>query len=248
MKTQSHKNTEGLSYKGIPVHAAPGLHEAIIAKIQESNFKTNAQVLELGCGSGALTLRLCENDFRVRAVDQSLDSFTPQTNAEAEELDLNKDFSEKFRDKDYDLIVAVEVIEHLENPQHFLRQVAALMSPETRLWISFPNMFLYINVWKFPKDNTVICWNIEQYWEMGHQTMLPAWLFEQHLTKAGLSFISRHFVAPLDLSEAHPNPIKRLLSKSILKMLELLIPTVTREQRVASCVLYEIRASNDHEK
>jgi len=236
MQKQAHKNTDGASYKGIPVHAAPGLHEAVIEHIAAS--ASEKRILELGCGSGALTLRLVENGFQVRAVDLSLDSFAAEV--EALELDLNGDFAEILSDQDTDLVVAVEVIEHLENPQHFLRQIARLMKPETRLWLSFPNMLLYLNGWLFPKDGTFAFWNEQQYWEMGHQTLLPAWLFEQHLKKAGLRPLARHFVAPADLKESHGNPLKRLISRGILEIMLLLFRSVSRQQRLASCVLYQI--------
>ena len=239
MQKQSHKSLSGLSYKGIPIHAAAGLHEAVVEKIQESNPQGGNHILELGCGSGGLTQRLEDNGFQVRAVDLSLDSFAAK--AEAVELDLNRDFAENLDERNYDLILAIEIIEHLENPQHFLRQIVKLMSSDTRLWISFPNMYLYMNAWKFPRDNTVICWDKYHYWEMGHQTILPAWLFEQHLTKVGLSVASRYFVAPIDLIDAHGNSFVRLLSRSIMELLALLIPSVSRQQRMATCVLYEIK-------
>jgi 2-polyprenyl-3-methyl-5-hydroxy-6-metoxy-1,4-benzoquinol methylase len=49
-------------------------------------------------------------------------------------MGLNNDFADRLDDRKYDLIVAVELHEHLEHPHHFLQQVSLLMVPETRLW------------------------------------------------------------------------------------------------------------------
>lgn len=236
--TQIHRATSGRTYKGIPVHAAPGLHESVMEGIQASETTVGKQVLELGCGSGALTRRLFDNEFVIRAVDLTLDEY--QAEAEAQAMDLNENFADQLCDRDYDLIVAVELLEHLENPHHFLRQVTKLMSPNTHLWLSFPNMYLYLNTWKFLWDTSFISWNVQQYWETGHQTLLPGWLFEQHLKKAGLAVEDKVFVAPMDLRLAHPNLFKRLLSRAVLGVIRLLTPDVPRHQRLANCVLYRI--------
>jgi SAM-dependent methyltransferase len=240
--SQVHRATSGRTYKGIPVHAAPGLHESVVEEIRNSTTTGN-RVLELGSGSGALTQRLIDEGFEVRAVDLTLDGY--QAKAEAQAMDLNADFAEQLGDKDYDLIAAIELLEHLENPHHFLRQVKKLMSPDTCLWLSFPNLSLYLSTWKFLWDTTFISWNIHHYWETGHQTVLPGWLFEQHLKKSGLAVESKHFAAPIDLRLAHPNPLKRLLSFGVLAIIRTLTPNVSRRQRLANCVLYTIRLTGE---
>ena len=241
--TQTHRASSGRTYKGIPVHAAPGLHESVSDKIRTSSTTAGKRVLELGCGSGALTRRLSDDGFEIRAVDLTLDGY--QAEAEAQAMDLNEDFADRLGDRSYDLIVAIELLEHLENPHHFLRQVTKLMTPETRLWLSFPNLHLYMSTWKFLRDTSFISWNIHQYWETGHQTVLPGWLFEQHLKKAGLAVEDKDFVAPLDLRLAHPNPVKRLLSVAALAIIRLLTPGVSLQQRRANCVLYRVRLAGD---
>jgi 2-polyprenyl-3-methyl-5-hydroxy-6-metoxy-1,4-benzoquinol methylase len=237
--TQIHRATSGRTYKGIYIHAAPGLHESVSEKIRLSPTTLGKRILELGCGSGALTQRLSDEGFEVRAVDLELDGF--QADAEADAMDLNDDFADRLCDRNYDLIVAIELLEHLENPHHFLRQIVKLMTPDTRLWMSFPNLHLYMSTWKFLRDTSFISWNIHHYWKTGHQTVLPGWLFEQHLKKAGLAVEDKDFVAPLKLRLAHPNPLKRLLSYAALAVIRLLTPRVSLKQRRANCVLYSVR-------
>ena len=68
------------------MHAAPGLHEAVLGEIQAAPG-LGKRVLELGCGSGALTRRLADDGFEIRAVDLTLDGY--QAEADALAMDLN---------------------------------------------------------------------------------------------------------------------------------------------------------------
>ena len=42
-------------------------------------------------------------------------------------VDLHKDFSEKCKKRVFDTVYMVEVIKHLENPRHTLRQIKSLL-------------------------------------------------------------------------------------------------------------------------
>lgn len=235
---QAHKNTTGRLYKGLLEHAAAGLHGAVMERILADGAKPGCRILELGCGSGALTRRLVEHGFNVTAVDISLDTYGAP--AEALEMDLNREFADLLGTRQFDLIIAIEVIEHLENPQHFLREAGRLMGSGTRLWVSFPNMYLYFAALSFLRDTSFVNWNVHQYWNLGHQTLLTDWLFRQHVLKAGLDVEADYFVAPVALGRAHGNPVKRMASRAVLGLLRLLTPGVSRQKRMADCVLFKI--------
>ena len=54
-------------------------------------------------------------------------------------IDLNGDFSKEF-DRKFNLIIAVEIIEHLEWPRHFLAEIRSLLNDGGYLLLSTPNV------------------------------------------------------------------------------------------------------------
>ena len=192
---QKHKGETAYNYKGIGIHAAQGLHEYAINVVLKACTK-GSQILDLGCGSGAFSKRLQDNGFITTSVDLSLDTFS--LDSDKLEIDLNSNFTEKVHEKKYDAVVALEVIEHLENPLHFLRQLKQLTDNKTVIIVSFPNIHLYSSVFTFYKNGTFGNWTPSLYWESGHQTIIPDWLFEEHLKKIGFAVEGKHFCGYFD--------------------------------------------------
>lgn len=62
------------SYKGLLIHAVPGLHE-LVAEKALAYLPAGAQVLDLAAGSGAMCQRLLDLGFRVSAIDVVRSSF-----------------------------------------------------------------------------------------------------------------------------------------------------------------------------
>src|SRR4029077_17859245 len=54
-------------------------------------------------------------------------------------VDLNTDFAATFS-REFRLITAVEIIEHLDAPRHFLAQVWKLLEPDGHLLVTTPNI------------------------------------------------------------------------------------------------------------
>ncbi|HVY70240.1 MAG TPA: class I SAM-dependent methyltransferase, partial [Verrucomicrobiae bacterium] len=90
-------------------------------------------------GTGAWSDRLIRHGFRdVTGIDLNQGQF--QGGARFVEGDLNSDFSQLVGGAKFELITAIEVIEHLENSSHFLRECAALLAPGGALVITTPNV------------------------------------------------------------------------------------------------------------
>lgn len=113
------------SYSGLRIHGLPGLH-AYIADILSKHVPVPASVLELGAGSGALSMRMADMGYTVTATDAVLENFRPHDHIDFLQVDLDDKFSENFPEQ-FDVVVAVEIIEHLENPMHVFREVSRLV-------------------------------------------------------------------------------------------------------------------------
>ena len=236
---QQHKPETACNYDGITIHAAPGLHEYAMDVILD-NCPGKGHVLDLGSGSGAFTKRLQNHGFITTSVDLSLDTFA--LGSESYELDFNTDFAATLAGKSYDAIVALEVIEHLENPLQFLRQLKLIAGPETIILVSFPNLYLYYSIVTFYRHGTFGNWNPFLYWETGHQTVMPDWLFEAHLKKVGLSLEKKCFCAFVDFP---PKPMKFVLHKVFFNLVCLLNKNISPEARMSEVVLFQFKNKED---
>ena len=112
----------------------------------EENFKEKEQVniLEIGSGAGAFISHL----------KTELDQNNVNYNIEAGDIephqinDQNLDFKCNFLDaqaefvldKKYDIIISIELIEHIENPFHFIREIAKNLTENGVVLLTSPNI------------------------------------------------------------------------------------------------------------
>jgi 2-polyprenyl-3-methyl-5-hydroxy-6-metoxy-1,4-benzoquinol methylase len=110
---------------------------SILERISKYQKSTDQSLIDIGCGKGDLlskvkniapNLKLTGVDYTHFEGDKPFEFFT---------YDCNKDFSDTFQH--YDLTVASEVIEHLENPRHFLRQLSKITASGGHIILSTPN-------------------------------------------------------------------------------------------------------------
>lgn len=115
--------------------------EKILSRIN-GNIKT---VLEIGCSSGIFLdfFRSVKPEFKFAGIDASKDAIKI-----AREKKLNcknisiEEFAKKTNTK-YDLILAFEVLEHLNNPLNTLKFIYRLLSRESFLYFTVPNYLAY---------------------------------------------------------------------------------------------------------
>ena len=69
------------------------------------------------------------NNFKAKEIDNSIEFLL---------CDLDKIFP--FKDETFDYVVAVEVIEHLENPWNFLREINRVLKKGGKLCLTTPNI------------------------------------------------------------------------------------------------------------
>jgi cyclopropane fatty-acyl-phospholipid synthase-like methyltransferase len=171
-------------YRGLPIYAAPGLHEAA-ADVLRAAAAPGARVLEFGAGSGAMSLRLADLGFDVTASDLFAESFQP-AQVPFVPANLNAPFAAQWP-QGFDAVMALEIAEHLENPRHMLREIRALLPPGGQLVLSTPNIANPVSQALFMRRGQFQWFRDADYREQGHITPLSPWMLEKALGEAGFA-------------------------------------------------------------
>ena len=120
--------------------AAPGTHEAVYEMVGRY-LPTGSLVADLAAGEGAFSIKLRELGQNVIAVDASSDHWKV-SDIEHRVIDLDTEFAANLAGNEgrFDAVVAIEIIEHLENPFSFVRECAKLLRPGGMLFVTTPNV------------------------------------------------------------------------------------------------------------
>ncbi len=98
------------------------------------------RIFELGCGNGSLAHRLAAKGFEVTAVDDSesgiREARAKASTARFEVASAYDDLAARFGR--FDLVLSLEVIEHLISPKTFIERVHDLLKPDGYLRLSTP--------------------------------------------------------------------------------------------------------------
>ena len=95
------------------------------------------RVLNAGAGRGGMSWLLDRAGYDVTSVDIHPDHFIAE-GLNCEQADLNRPL--EFADDSFDLVLAVEVLEHLENPCQFIREAVRVLRPGGQLIATSPNV------------------------------------------------------------------------------------------------------------
>ncbi len=108
------------------------------------NIPNGSQVLEFGCGSGALLIELIKKSCRVCGVDRFLPKDENNVTVPFYQCDLNVE-ELPVHPGDYDYILMHDVLEHLANPEHFLDKIycACHFSPDSKIIASTGNIAFF---------------------------------------------------------------------------------------------------------
>ena len=135
------------SYDGRLMRCAPGTHQAA-ADIILRHIPRDAKVLDLASGTGAFLARLRDHGFKdLSAVELNVEGFnlegvTPQP------LDLNSPFADALPHR-FQLITAIEIIEHLDCPRSFLKSARELLTDDGHLLLTTPNVSHFLGRIRF---------------------------------------------------------------------------------------------------
>lgn len=109
-------------------------HEIVL---KHATAEAPCKVLDLAAGQGPLSYHLSQRGFDVTATEVYTDQFKAP-GVPCIKANLNERIP--FDDASFDLILAVEILEHLEAPRAFIREIHRLLRPGGRLIVSTPNI------------------------------------------------------------------------------------------------------------
>jgi len=111
------------------------LHQYILKKII---LKTTDISAEFGANQGLLSAVIAEKVSKHYAIDIQKPVFAGKS--EAIEINLNQDFTNIFNHQKIDVCIALDIIEHLENPENFIKQIFQIMKTDGLIYISTANI------------------------------------------------------------------------------------------------------------
>jgi len=198
------------SYDGLPIHAAKGVHGAIEGLLR-ARLPAAASVADIGAGSGALSQRLFDAGFKVSAFDMERNDWQA-AEVECHPCNANESLDAIAPYGPFDAICAVEIIEHLENPSRFLRELVAL-GRERRAWlvITTPNPLDTFSAIAMLRRGIFNWFSPQHYAGGGHISILPYWLIDEHLKHLGVTGQQWQFLAPY----CHPKWAMRLIYRAL---------------------------------
>lgn len=206
-----------IQYKGLRIHALAGLHEFVGAMARES-FDAGSRVLDVAAGTGAMSQRLLDLGFSVCATDYVDSQFKLDGKIPFEAADLNQKFGHLFGGC-FDGVVASEIIEHLENPRHFAREIFECLRPGGRLIITTPNIESIASRVLFLSSGRFLWFEDRQYELDGHISPISRWQLECTFREAGFRLLK---------TTSHGTQFDRLRGSRRLQALVKLVSSIDR--------------------
>lgn len=175
------------NYKGLLIHALPGLHP-FVADLVVKHLRPGATILELAAGSGAMAQRLTDAGFNVTATDYVSENFRLHGKVPFFQSNLNERFAASVPGE-VDAIVALEIIEHLENPRHFARECFSVLPAGGHLILSTPNIDCSVSKAMFTRSGCFLWFDEAEYHASGHITPIAQKQLHEVIREAGFEFL-----------------------------------------------------------
>ena len=183
-------------YNGIKVLAAHGLHSDIY-KILSPYLRKEMHILDFGCGQGAFSQRLIDAGMIVDGCDIDTAQIKAKVNRKIT-LDLNKDINTDLFSEKYDVVIAVEILEHLKNPWKYLNDCISLLKDDGIIVLSTPNISNFVSRLRFFMRGTLVAFEVPDLVH-GHITPLSFIQIENMVNHFGLKILKKGYAGSLPI-------------------------------------------------
>jgi len=127
--------------------AIPQVHDRFYPFFKDlTDNKTDIKILDVGAGHGAFTKKLYEDGYDVEACDLFPEIFYYKE-VTCKKADLTQPLP--YEDEKFDMIIAIEVMEHILDHEVFFRECSRILKPGGSLVISTPNILSLKSRWRF---------------------------------------------------------------------------------------------------
>jgi len=128
----------------------------ILKEITKERFDKKISALDIGCGTGTISLYLAEKDNSVTGIDISKKAIKiARENAKRLHLEnvtfFNEDIQSFNFNQKFDLVICSEVLEHLSHDIKVLKKIRKLMKKDGHLLISVPSTNAPLYRWGLAK-------------------------------------------------------------------------------------------------
>ncbi len=126
------------------LHFQHGTYDRVLRLIGEDR---SARILDVGAGEGYFCRRLKDLGYAVEACDVPAADFKCP-DVPFVPVDLSRP-PMPIPDDQYDCVVAIEVVEHMENHFQFMRELIRVTKPGGRIIVTTPNVLSFSSRWHF---------------------------------------------------------------------------------------------------
>lgn len=180
---------------------------------KKTNLPTGASILDLGCADGSFAAYAGEI-LNAKPFGLDLDDDTIATAKKNGVTAIAHDLSEKlpYKDKQFDLVFALEVIEHLFDTDFFLGQIHRVLKPNGFLILSTPNLA------SLPNRLRLMFGGYPKYLEYstagaGHIHLYTRQILEKQIAANGFEVrkvTSPNSICPFITKDYFPVPVRQL--------------------------------------
>ncbi len=115
----------------------PGTHKSFLKHFTNFGHSKTIKILDIGAGHGAFTKVLFDMGYDVSACDLFPEKFMFDS-VVCKKADITNALP--YTDNSFDLVIAIEVSEHITDHEIFFREIYRILKPKGQLYLSTPNI------------------------------------------------------------------------------------------------------------